>query len=201
LSPAQIYAGLGEHDEAFAWLERAYEERNPYLSNLEAEPWAAVRGDARFADLVRRLRLGPEAAAAPARAVPAIAVLPFRNLSADAESTHLELGLAEATIVELARLRSLMVRPISSVIRYRGRAVEPRQAGRELAVDAVVDGGFQRGGYSGSPSTSCPPPTGARSGRARSTSRWTTSSGCRTRSAEHRPGARGGLRPKEDRPT
>jgi serine/threonine-protein kinase len=144
LSLAQIYAALGEREEAFAWLERAYEERNPYLSNLEAEPWPAVRGDPRFADLVRRLRLGPEAAVAPARPVPAIAVLPFRNLSADAESTHLELGLAEATIVELARLRSLMVRPISSVIRYRDSAVEPRQAGRELAVDAVVDGGFQR---------------------------------------------------------
>ena len=55
---ALIYAGLGEKDQAFAWLEKAYGERSFNLAWLKVEPrWDGLRSDPRFADLVRRVGL------------------------------------------------------------------------------------------------------------------------------------------------
>ncbi len=57
-SIALVYAGLGEKDEAFAWLEKAYEERSFQLQWLNVEPrWDSLRSDPRFADLIRRIGL------------------------------------------------------------------------------------------------------------------------------------------------
>jgi len=55
---ALIYAGLGENDEAFAWLEKAYDEHSFSLTWLKVEPaWDSVRSDPRFANLLRRMGL------------------------------------------------------------------------------------------------------------------------------------------------
>ena len=55
---AAIYAGLGEKDQAFAWLEKAHEERSDGLVNLKAEQrFDSLRSDPRFAGLVRRVGL------------------------------------------------------------------------------------------------------------------------------------------------
>ena len=58
---AAIYAGLGEKDQAFAWLEKAYEERSDGLVNLNAEQrFDSLRSDPRFTDLARRVGLIPQ---------------------------------------------------------------------------------------------------------------------------------------------
>jgi len=75
-----------------------------------------------------------------------VAVLFFKDLARDPENAHLGLGLADATITELALVKSLLVRPTAAILRYQDRSVDPEQAGRELGVDAVVDGNFQRSG-------------------------------------------------------
>ncbi len=75
-----------------------------------------------------------------------VAVLLFKDLARSPENAHLGLGLADATITELATVKSLLVRPTASILRYQDRAIDPQEAGRELAVDAVVDGSFQRAG-------------------------------------------------------
>ncbi|HKZ79700.1 MAG TPA: tetratricopeptide repeat protein [Pyrinomonadaceae bacterium] len=55
---AIVYAGLGDKDQAFAWLERAFEERSGYLTWLTTDPQLdSLRSDQRFADLVRRVGL------------------------------------------------------------------------------------------------------------------------------------------------
>lgn len=57
---AAIYAGLGEKDQAFKWLERAYEERDVWLMNLKVDPvFAKLRSDRRFQDLLTRAGLRP----------------------------------------------------------------------------------------------------------------------------------------------
>ena len=57
-SIAMVYAGLGEKDQALAWLEKAHEERAFQLQDLAVEPrWDDLRSEARFADLVRRVGL------------------------------------------------------------------------------------------------------------------------------------------------
>ncbi len=53
-----VYAGLGMADEAFTWLERAYDERRGWLAYLKVEPTLdGLRTDPRFTALVRRMRL------------------------------------------------------------------------------------------------------------------------------------------------
>jgi DNA-binding winged helix-turn-helix (wHTH) protein/TolB-like protein/Flp pilus assembly protein TadD len=57
---AAIYAGLGEKDQAFKWLERAFEERDVWLMNLKVDPvFAKLRSDKRFQDLLTRAGLRP----------------------------------------------------------------------------------------------------------------------------------------------
>jgi adenylate cyclase len=53
--PARIYAGLGDHDKAFEWLERAYEERSLGLVFVDSPIWDPIRSDPRFQDLLRRI--------------------------------------------------------------------------------------------------------------------------------------------------
>ncbi len=55
---AVTYVGLGETDQAFAWLQKAYEENYPWLIFLKVEPRLdPLRSDPRFQDLVRRIGL------------------------------------------------------------------------------------------------------------------------------------------------
>jgi adenylate cyclase len=58
---AAIYAGLRENDQAFAWLEKAYEERSDSLVYLMVDPRLdGLRSDPRFTDLARRVGLIPQ---------------------------------------------------------------------------------------------------------------------------------------------
>jgi len=55
---ARIYAGLGEKDKAFEWLEKGYDDRS--IGTIKVEPtWDPLRSDPRFADLLRRMNLQP----------------------------------------------------------------------------------------------------------------------------------------------
>jgi Flp pilus assembly protein TadD len=61
-TPAQafaiVYTGLGDKDQAFAWLDKAYEERSNRLAYLKVEPtWDLIRSDPRFDELLRRIGL------------------------------------------------------------------------------------------------------------------------------------------------
>jgi tetratricopeptide (TPR) repeat protein len=57
---ALVYNGLGERDEALAWLEQAYAQRHQGVVFLRVEPkWNNLRPDPRFQDLMRRVGLSP----------------------------------------------------------------------------------------------------------------------------------------------
>ena len=57
-SLAQLYAGLGEQDQAFAWLERAYQEHDHSLNGLRVSPFfAPLRSDPRFTQLLKKVGL------------------------------------------------------------------------------------------------------------------------------------------------
>jgi DNA-binding winged helix-turn-helix (wHTH) protein/TolB-like protein len=54
---ALVHAGLGDKEQAFAWLEKAFAERSHWLMWLRLDPrWKTLRGDPRFAELVERLK-------------------------------------------------------------------------------------------------------------------------------------------------
>ncbi len=74
-----------------------------------------------------------------------LAVLPLKilNLSPKPETTgddFLSIGLADAMITRLSGIRRLAVRPTSAILEYGDDAVNPLQAGKDLAVDFVLDG-------------------------------------------------------------
>jgi TolB-like protein/DNA-binding winged helix-turn-helix (wHTH) protein len=55
-SVALIYAGLGEKDQAFAWLDKGYEQRAFQMQWVRLDPrWDSLRSDPRFQDLMRRM--------------------------------------------------------------------------------------------------------------------------------------------------
>lgn len=77
---------------------------------------------------------------------PAVAILPFRDLSGSSETEYYGFSLADSVITELAQLRELVVRPSSYIVRYQNRDVDPRTVGAELAVDAVLVGSYIKSG-------------------------------------------------------
>lgn len=72
--------------------------------------------------------------------IASIAVLPFQNKSADANSEYLSDGLAESLIYRLTQLPNLKVSPTSSVLRYKGKDTDIVKIASELGVDAVMTG-------------------------------------------------------------
>jgi DNA-binding winged helix-turn-helix (wHTH) protein/TolB-like protein len=83
----------------------------------------------------------------PARAtrisVRSLAVLPFRETT-DGPDGSLELGMADAVIMRLGVVDGLIVRPLSAIRPYATPARESTSIGRELEVDAVLEGNIQR---------------------------------------------------------
>jgi len=75
-----------------------------------------------------------------------LAVLPFKTLGAEEEAELLGLGMADALIIRLGRLPRPSVLPTGSVIKYTKRESDALAIGRELGVDAVLDGTVQREG-------------------------------------------------------
>ena len=73
-------------------------------------------------------------------AISSIAVLPFQNKSADADTDYLSDGLAESLIFRLSQLPGLKVSPTTSVMRYKGKDTDIAKIASELGVDAVMTG-------------------------------------------------------------
>lgn len=77
---------------------------------------------------------------------PSIAVLPFENLSEDADKQHFADGLAEDIITRLGRLRWLLVTARNSSFAYRGKTAVGNQVGRDLGVRYVLTGSVRHSG-------------------------------------------------------
>lgn len=75
-----------------------------------------------------------------------VAILPFKNVGNDREIDFYQFSLADAVITELARVRSLIVRPSSVIVKYQNREVDPGETGRDLSVDAILTATFLRAG-------------------------------------------------------
>ena len=98
-----------------------------------------------------RIDAGPQLALTPAPRLalpdkPSIAVLPFQNMSGDPEQDYFADGMVEDIVTGLSRIRWLFVIARNSSFVYKGRAVDVRQAGRELGVRYLVEGGVRKSG-------------------------------------------------------
>jgi adenylate cyclase len=77
---------------------------------------------------------------------PSIAVLPFTNMSGDPEQEYFSDGISEDIITDLSKIAGLTVIARNSSFTYKGRSVDVRTVGRELAVRSVLEGSIRRAG-------------------------------------------------------
>jgi TolB-like protein len=77
---------------------------------------------------------------------PAIAVLPFINMSGDPEQEYFSDGISEDIITALSKLRWFFVIARNSSFTYKGKAVHMKQIAEELGVGYVVEGSVRKGG-------------------------------------------------------
>jgi TolB-like protein len=126
-------------------IQHAAEHANRLRTDLELEPDAEVEA------LAQKLRTAPPkqvpAQSAPPRDVSAsIAVLPFRNLSADSDNEYFADGITEDVIANLSKIRSLKVISRTSVIHFKDRRHTLKEIGAALGATAVLDGSVRRAG-------------------------------------------------------
>src|SRR3954451_11852183 len=111
----------------------------------------------RFVGAVSELLNGVHAAAAPTEAIteqappplqsrPAIAVLPFDNMSDDPGQEYFSDGISEDIITALSKLRWFFVIARNSSFIYKGKSVHLKQIADELGVGYVVEGSVRKGG-------------------------------------------------------
>ncbi len=100
---------------------------------------------------VRVFRIGRASGAQP-RSPPAmpdkpsIAVLPFANMSGDAEQEFFSDGISEDLITDLSKVSALFVIARNSSFTYKGRTVKVQEIGRELGVRFVLEGSIRKAG-------------------------------------------------------
>lgn len=88
----------------------------------------------------------PPRTALPLPSKPAIAVLPFHNLSGDPEQAYFADGVVEDIITALSRVRWLFVIARNSSFTYQGRLVDATQVGQELGVGYLLEGSVRKAG-------------------------------------------------------
>jgi TolB-like protein/Tfp pilus assembly protein PilF len=156
---AELYAALGNKDEAFRWLEKAYKDRNVgmlwlRIRSSSSPSWESLRSDPRLDDLLQRMNL-PKApdlgtAAKPIETtempIEKIAVLPFTSISSEAGEEWFVDGMTDALITQLGKIKALTVISRTSAMQYKNVSKSMREIARELGVDALVEGSVIRAG-------------------------------------------------------
>ena len=105
-----------------------------------------------IAEPVQAYRVRPAAAPAtratpaPEAEMPSIAVLPFQNMSGDADQEYFADGMVEEIITALSRFKWLLVMARNSTFAYKGRAIDVREVAAELGVRYVLEGSVRRAG-------------------------------------------------------
>ena len=88
----------------------------------------------------------PEEVVATVAGEPSIAVLPFTNMSSDAEQEYFSDGLTEELLNLLAKIPELKVTSRTSAFFYKGKDIKIADVGRELNVDHVLEGSVRKSG-------------------------------------------------------
>src|SRR6266487_1842228 len=77
---------------------------------------------------------------------PAIAVLPFNNMSGDPEQEYFSDGITEDIITDLSKVSGLLVIARNTAFTYKGKAVKVQQVAQELGVPFILEGSVRKAG-------------------------------------------------------
>jgi adenylate cyclase len=139
--PGGICVSARVHEDVAGKVEATFEDIGPQALKNIVRPVQVYR--------VRPGASTTAPAVAPALALPekpSIAVLPFQNMSGDAEQEYFADGMVEEIITALSRIRWLFVIARNSTFTYKGQATDVKRVGRELGVRYVLEGSVRRGG-------------------------------------------------------
>jgi adenylate cyclase len=138
--PGGICVSAKVHAEVARKLDFAYDDLGDRTLKNIAEPVRVFRiGNG------RAVAREPLAVPTPP-AKPSIVVLPFVNMSGDADQEFFADGLTEDILTELSRFRDLFVISRNSSFKYKGKAVNVQQVAKELGVQYVVEGSVRKAG-------------------------------------------------------
>jgi eukaryotic-like serine/threonine-protein kinase len=122
----------------------AEEETEPVVLSTLSRPSSSRKQKARTSS-VQTAGLRPQRVS---KIIESIAVLPFENANGDPEHEYLSDGITGSLINILATIPKLRVMAQSTVLRYKGRVIDPQVVGRELNVRAVLTGKMMQSGGS-----------------------------------------------------
>jgi serine/threonine protein kinase/tetratricopeptide (TPR) repeat protein len=142
-----VRSGLGDDLDRLVQrcLEKDARDRFPSAREV-VEALQALRRAFESGNFAPRSPGSGSRSAAAANTTPSIAVLPFLNMSGDADNEYFSDGLSEDLINALSRLPGLQVASRTSAFRFRGSDLDIRQIGRQLDVATVVEGSVRRAG-------------------------------------------------------
>jgi adenylate cyclase len=143
--PGEICVSAAVRDQVGDRLDLDFEDLGEQMFKNISRPIRAFRVILRE-ELSPSADLAYEAIKAGGGHKPAIAVLPFANMSGDSEQEFFADGLTEDIITELSRFRDLLVISRSSVFVHKGRAVPVQEIAKEFGVDYVVEGSVRKAG-------------------------------------------------------
>jgi adenylate cyclase len=103
-----------------------------------------IKDPVRIYDLMPGEETGEAKRPEAATGLRAIAVLPFQNMSPDPENEYFSDGMTEEILTRLSKIRELKVASRSTVFRYKGKGIDPRDVGRELGVGSVLEGSVRK---------------------------------------------------------
>ena len=140
--PGEVYVSASVRDQVEGKLEAAFEDLGEQsLKNIEraVRVYRVVAGG--------RATTKPGTGEAPALPdKPSIAVLPFQNMSGDAEQEYFSDGITEDIITALSRVRWFFVTARNSTFAYKGTAPDIRQVATDLGVRYVLEGSVRKAG-------------------------------------------------------
>ncbi len=151
--PGGICVSRKVYDEIFGKLDVDYHDRGEQNLKNIALPVRAydIRLDGAGGPKQRILidaspSIQPAVSPPQADDKPSIAVLPFTNMSGDPEQEYFSDGISEDIITDLSKIAGLTVIARNSSFTYKGKSIDVRTVGRELAVRNVLEGSIRRAG-------------------------------------------------------
>lgn len=140
-APGEVVLNAGTHNHVAGKVGAQFTDSGEETLKNIARPQRLFRWSPENAPSARAATQAP---ALPDK--PSIAVLPFDNMSGDADQDYFADGVVESITAALSRIRSFFVIARNSAFAYKGRAVNVRDIGRELGVAYVLEGSVQRAG-------------------------------------------------------
>ncbi len=142
-APGEVYVSATVYDQTVGKLAASFEDLGEKTVKNIAKPVRVYRARAPSEDAAKPARM-PEPLPLPDK--PSIAVLPFANMSGEADQEYFSDGITEDIIMALSRIRQFFVIARNTTFTYKGQAVDLQAVSKDLGVRYVLEGSVRKAG-------------------------------------------------------